>query len=108
MVDERTTPIGIAVTSGTPEHFEVQFLSDGVTPVSVGLLVLNTNASWIVADNFQLFYLGTETPTSVNSLAIANTSAETIYTVSGTKVSKARKGLYIVVRDGKAQKVLVK
>lgn len=108
MVDQRTTPIGIAVTSGTPEHFEVQFLSDGETPVTIGLLVYQTNASWIVADNFQLFYLGTEIPTGVNGLATANTSSESIYTVSGTKVSKAQKGLYIVVRDGKAKKVLVK
>lgn len=108
MVDERTTPIGIDVTGGVPEHFEVQFVSDGVTPVTVGLIVYQTNASWIVADNFSLYYLGTEISTGVNSLANANIGSETIYTVSGTKVAKAQKGLYIVVRDGKAQKVLVK
>ena len=57
-----TTPIG------TPRlgvaHFTVDFDNDGGKPMTFGLYAEGTNANWLSADNFQLFYVGelTESP----------------------------------------------
>lgn len=51
-----TTPIG------TPRlgvaHFTVDFDNDGGKPMTFGLYAEGTNANWLSADNFQLFYVG--------------------------------------------------
>lgn len=45
-------------------------------------------------------------PTGINAVNAENQQAAAIYTISGTKVSKAAKGVNIVVRNGKAIKVV--
>ena len=103
------TPIGIAVTGAAPEHFTVDFYSDGVNPTTVGLRVEDTNASWIVADNFQLKYIGTEAPVGIKDIETAETTvdlknAKNIYSITGQRLNQVQKGINIV--DGK--KVLIK
>lgn len=59
---------------------------------------------WCLFDNFQLFYLGTAVPSSINSIA-TDSAKKQIFTISGQKVSSmSQPGLYIV--NGK--KVLVR
>ena len=103
-----TTPIGISQTSGKPEHFTLDFYSDGVNVATIGLLVEGTNASWVAADNFKLGFLGTEQPVGVSSIEAQTKQAATVYTINGTRVANLRKGINIVLSNGKAQKVLVK
>ena len=103
------TPIGIAVAGAAPEHFTVDFYSDGVNPTTVGLRVEDTNASWIVADNFQLKYIGTEAPVGIKDIETAETTvdlknAKNIYSITGQRLNHVQKGINIV--DGK--KVLIK
>ena len=110
--DETTTwkePIAVdeGVTSGLPKHFSVAFHSNGVDPITVGILVEATNANWLAADNFTLEYVGKEAPTEVEGIAIdvePITKPVVIYNLAGQRVSKATKGIYII--NGK--KMLVK
>ncbi len=76
-------------------------------------LVLNGNVvdyNWCVWDNFTIAYLGNdEAPTAVESItaeeeATSLAGAAGIYDLSGRRVAKAQKGVYLI--DGK--KVLVK
>ena len=47
--------------------------------------------------------------TGINNLAaVKTTSADGVYTIDGRRANKVGRGFYIVVRDGKASKVLVK
>lgn len=39
-------------------HFEVEFENDGRNEMQFGLFAESTNANWLSADNFQLFYVG--------------------------------------------------
>ncbi len=103
-----STPIGIAETTGKPQHFVCDFYSDGTNPATIGIMVNGTNASWVAADNFQLSYIGQETPVAVESMAAATDAPAAVYNLAGVRVKTAQKGLNIIVRDGKAQKVLVK
>lgn len=103
-----TTPIGISETVGKPQHFTCDFYSDGVNPATVGIKVSGTNASWLAADNFKLGYIGQETPVAVEGIATATDAPAAVYNLAGVRVKAAQKGLNIIVRDGKAQKVLVK
>lgn len=96
-----TESIGIAETSAKPENFTVVFESDGVKPVSVGLQVYQTNASWIVADNFTLRYLGTKAPVAIETIGqdAATLANKTIYNLNGQRLGRLQKGINIV--DGK-------
>ena len=99
------TDIGIEGTSGMPLNFSVDFYSDGVTPITVGLQVYNTNANWMAADNFTLYYIGTVAPDAIEGVEAAKTATPAaIYNIAGQRVVKAVKGLYII--NGK--KVMVK
>ena len=57
---------------GTPRlgvaHFTVEFENDGRNAMQFGLFAESTNANWLSADNFQLFYVGplTENPNYKN------------------------------------------
>lgn len=101
------TPIGIDVTNGNPTHFVRDFYSNGTSVATIGIMVKDTNASWLAADNFKLSFIGQQTPDAVDAVKVADAPAA-VYTVAGTRTSQLVKGLNIVVRDGKAQKVLVK
>ncbi len=76
--------------------------------LTLGLRLRSTgvNNNWCCFDNFTLQYLGnTEAPTAIESIEAATTTAEgTIYDLSGRRVQKAKKGIYII--NGK--KVMVK
>ncbi len=53
----------VAFPIGTPrlgiEHFILPFINnDGANSVQLGLYAQNTNANWISADNFRLYYVG--------------------------------------------------
>lgn len=103
------TPIGITETAGTPYTFAVKFYSDGTSDTNIGLLVENTNANWIAADNFRLFYIGEEAPDAVEGVKdAAQGRIQSIYSVSGARQSKLVRGLNIVKTTDGARKVLVK
>ena len=93
--DTFTTPV--ATGSSSPEHFSLDFYSDGQSIFTVGLYVQNTNASWIVGDNFMLEFVGHEPTSSVEGVEVAaNNGRSVIYNLAGQRVSKAVRGLYIV------------
>lgn len=103
------TPMGITETAGTPYTFAVKFYSDGTSDTNIGLLVENTNANWIAADNFRLFYIGEEAPDAVEGVKdAAQGRIQSIYSVSGARQSKLVRGLNIVKTTDGARKVLVK
>lgn len=102
------TSMAIESTSGQPLHFARDFKADGVSPVTVGIRVSATNASWVAADNFCLYYLGTQAPDAISSVSDNAGAATEVYTLQGVKTTATQRGLYIVVKDGKAQKVLKK
>lgn len=103
------TPMGIDVTNGKPMHFERDFYSDGTSPITVGIRVQETNASWVAADNFTLNYIGQEAPDAIKAMDNGQwTMGNEVYTIQGVRTSKLQRGLNIIVRDGKAQKVIVK
>lgn len=62
---------------------------------------------WVTMDNWKLFYLGKEVPTSISNAQNATTS--TIYNVGGVRQSKLQKGINILKQnDGTVRKVYVK
>ncbi len=84
------------------------YLSEGET-LKVGLYLHGTGSTgnWCVWDNFKLYYMGNDSaPTGVEGIEAETATASDgkIYDLSGRRVQKAQKGLYII--DGK--KVMVK
>lgn len=89
-----------AITSTSADNFFVDFYSDGQSIYTVGLLVSGTTASWTAADNFFLYYVGSEPTDAIQGVeATANNGSGVIYNLAGQRVSKAVRGLYII--DGK-------
>lgn len=108
-VDTWKTSIGITETAGTPKHFAVKFYSDGINKTNIGLLVQDTNANWIAADNFSLWYIGEDTPDALGAVKdAAQGRIQAIYSVSGARKSTLVRGLNIVKTTDGARKVLVK
>ncbi len=101
------TPMGVpeGVSGAAPARYQVTFQSDGKTVLTVGLFVKETNANWIAADNFKLFYAGSDYD-AIESIAADATANKpsAIYNLAGQRVQKAVKGLYII--NGK--KIVVK
>ena len=54
----------VGTGNGVPEHFNFTFVNPSDGDVVIGLMTDNTNANWIAADNFELWYYGeyTEDP----------------------------------------------
>ena len=46
----------IATDPQKPQHFSLSFENPTMHDVKIGIHILNTNAKWIAADNFRLFY----------------------------------------------------
>ena len=68
-----------------------------------------SNNNWCLFDNFKLFYLGTEVPSSVNGINTAANKASEIYTVSGARLNSLQKGVNIVrMSNGEVKKVYQK
>lgn len=112
--DTWTTNIGIGTITGVPEHFAVNFYSDGQALTTVGIRIASTNASWVAVDNFVLKVLGKESPEAVGRIEKADEIVgEYIYNLSGQRLNAVQKGLNIVRRrmsDGTVvtRKVIVK
>ena len=93
-------------------------LEDGVLTIGIKKAETVTN-SWVVLDNFRLFYLGTnssQTPsgdgTGINNAEIAGKKVE-FFSIGGARVSKPGKGVAIMKTTGangdvKYQKVMIK
>ena len=97
-----------ASTEKTTEAITVQ-VTDGV--LKFGVRVSLTDKTWVCVDNFQLFYLGTNTPAAIDEVATeASTDAPAeFFTVSGSRSNGLQKGLNIVRKaDGTVKKVFVK
>lgn len=107
--DELSTDICIQGTEANPQHFTLDFFADGETEVTIGLLVFNTNANWMAADNFKLFSLGKDVLTAVESVKTQNAAAKAIFSIDGRQQGQLRRGINIVrMADGNVRKVLVK
>lgn len=93
-------------------------LEDGVLTIGIKKAETVTN-SWVVLDDFRLFYLGTnssQTPsgdgTGINNAEIAGKKVE-FFSIGGARVSKPGKGVAIMKTTGangdvKYQKVMIK
>lgn len=89
-VDEEGATIG---SKSIGVEMEVVFGSEGEI-LTVGT---SANETWYKVDNFRLYYLGTTAPTGVESVVAKDVlKGAAIYDLSGRKVSKAQKGIYIM------------
>ena len=83
--------MAIEGTAASPTHFAIGFYSDGKSPVAVGLHIEDTNANWIYADNFTLSYIGSEAPTSIETIKNADDLFDlnnaVIYNLSGQRLN---------------------
>ncbi len=75
-----------------PITFEVK--DDNMMYVGVTTSVHN---QWVIFDNFQLLYFGTENPTTgISTVVVNNNQSNAVYNLAGQRVNKAQKGLFIV------------
>lgn len=67
-------------------------------------------SDWIIFDNWKLFYLGKDVPSSINDAKVnTNAAATAIYNVSGVRTNQMQKGINIIrMADGTSKKVLIK
>ncbi|MBR1469627.1 MAG: hypothetical protein IJ605_05920, partial [Prevotella sp.] len=70
-------------------------------------------SDWVTFTDWRLFYRGTESiyeeGTGIHELETEGKAVvDGIYTIDGRKAEKLQKGMNIVVRDGKARKIMVK
>ena len=110
-INKFVTPITVADDNErVAKHFTVDLISDGVTPMVVGISISNTNANWYVVDNFKLKFVGITPPVGINDMTEASEAAvKNIYTLTGVRVNTLQRGINIVVdQNGKAHKVIVK
>ena len=56
-------------------------------------------SDWLIFDDFQLLYLGTQTPTTVESIELSSADSATTYNLAGQTVNANYKG--IVIKNGK-------
>jgi len=70
------------------------------------------SGDWVIMEDFQLFYLGTEAPVSVKEIENAGgvkATVSEVYSVSGARQNGLQKGINIVkYSDGTTRKVFVK
>ncbi len=108
-VPNTMTNAGDYFADGLYENTLDVYLEEG-QDLTIGLRLARNvvTYNWLVFDDFALFYLGDgeeNMPEAVESVPEqADASAQSIYDLSGRKVSKAQKGIYIV--NGK--KVVIK
>ena len=63
---------------------------------------------WLIYDDFELYYLGTEVPTGINNVNVAGKGNAQYFSVNGVRLSAPQKGLNIVKENGKVRKVYIK
>ena len=87
-------------TAAEPTEYSVSFYSDGVSPVTVGLKVEGTNASWLAADNFTLSFIGSEAPTGIEDIEtsgdVLKLENAVIYNMSGQRLNRVQRGINII------------
>lgn len=118
-VDGEKSAVAVATEDGKPQHFEVAFKKASEdSKVTIGIEALSATGNWLAADNFKLYYYGTNSAIEVNGDASSSTDIEgvdssaavtpvAIYTISGVKVDAMQKGLNIVkFSDGSTKKIL--
>ncbi len=90
----------------------VQTMVEEGGSITLGLKKETTiDGDWCIFDDFELYYLGTETPTAIEGVSAAGSgsSVKSIYTTDGRMVSRMQRGVNIVrMADGTVRKVLVK
>ena len=75
-----------------PINFEVT--EDGMLYVGLYTEAIH---QWVIWDNFQLLYYGTENPTTaISEVNAAEQTSTAVYNLAGQQVMKAQKGLFIV------------
>lgn len=83
-------------------------VTDGTLRIGVNKTTTSPTSSWTVFDNFELYYLGTEMPSAIESINTEKThnATEGIYDLTGRKLSgmPRSKGIYII----NGQKHLIK
>ena len=83
-------------------------VTDGTLRIGVKKTTTSPTTSWTVFDNFELYYLGTEMPSAIESINTEKThnATEGIYDLTGRKLSGMphSKGIYII----NGQKHLIK
>lgn len=66
-------------------------------------------ADWCMFDDFKLYYLGKDIPSSIKAIDTADSNATEYYSVSGARLNGAQKGINIVrMSNGAVKKVYVK
>lgn len=59
----------LATENNSPKSFDVTIYKNSAdTSLRVGIMTHDTNANWLAADNFELFYLGTDIPTAIDGI----------------------------------------
>ena len=87
--------------TSTPDAYVnvVRVLVQEGEDLTVGLKKIDAVASdWLIYDDFQLFYLGTDIPTAISEVNAAKANNPVIYNLAGQRVTKSYKG--IVIENG--------
>lgn len=101
------------------QEYSVIFTIEDKEEVTIGFKSIGTqSARWFICDNFTLLYYGADSAQEANGddalvdidgIGADAVAIESIYTITGAKVSSLQKGINIVkYADGKVAKVLVK
>ncbi len=91
-------------SAGLYKHKLYVEVTDGKLTVGVKKSVTTHSETWTVFDNFELYYIGTEMPSTVNSpQKVTQTESTDIFDLQGRKIpsyshlmQRKRKGIYIV------------
>jgi hypothetical protein len=99
--------VSIGAAAATPLTYTIDFSASGSGLTTVGILAQSTPANWFAVDNFKLEYLGKTAPDAIENLN-TDAAATIIYGIDGRQQSQLRRGINIVRKNGKVDKVLVK
>ena len=94
--EDNMSDASVSFTKGlyTIEPITFEVTDDGMMYVGV---YTNALHQWVIFDNFQLLYFGTENPTTgISTVVVNNNQSNAIYNLAGQRVNKAQKGLFIV------------
>lgn len=102
--------------SGTAVYYgniyQIDVVVDESGQLTLGARIANNSTIWAMIDNIKLTYYGTESQITTgicSACPSASAYAVETYSICGTRVSNAQKGINIVkMSDGSVKKVLVK
>ena len=91
----------VANQGAEPKHYTVEFVNAETKDIEIGMKTMGTNANWIAADNFRLYYIGDETENAVEATDISKlTDAVYSNAANGSKGTTAR--LSISLKNAKS------